>query len=88
MSSAEAEYRAMAAAVKKMNWIVTLVKDLRVPTVPHVRFYCDSKAANPVFHGHTKHLECDCHSVRDAVKAGLISTIHVKTKDRPLNQSF
>ena len=87
MSSAEAEYRAMAAAVKEVKWIVPLVEELGVKVVQPVRFYCDSKAAihiaaNPVFHERTKHLERDCHSVRDAVKAGLISTIHVKSKDQ------
>ena len=87
MSSAEAEYRAMATAVKEVKWIVPLVEDLGVKIVKPVRFYCESKsaihiAANPVFHERTKHLERDCHSVRDAVKAGLISTIHVKSKDQ------
>ena len=93
MSSAEAEYRAMATAVKEVKWIVPLVEDLGVKIVKPVRFYCDSKAAihiaaNPVFHERIKHLERDCHSVRDAVKACLISTIHVKSEGsncRPFN---
>ena len=90
MSSAEAEYRIMATAVKEVKWIVPLVEDFGVNSVKIVKpvhFYCNSKAAiyiaaNPVFHERTKHLERDCHSVRDAVKAGLISTIHVKSKDQ------
>lgn len=87
MSSAEAEYRAMGQAVKEIKWINPLLEDLGVKVAKPIRFFCDSKAAihiaaNPVFHERTKHLERDCHSVRDAVKAGLISTIHVKSKDQ------
>lgn len=86
-SSAEAEYRAMACAVQEMKWIVPLVKDLgAVPSTP-VSFYCDSQASihiasNPIFQERTKHIERDCHCVRDAARAGLISMRHVRTKDQ------
>ena len=86
-SSAEAEYRAMAVATKELKWIVPLMKELGIEVNKPVSFYCDSKAAiyiaaNPVFHERTKHIERDCHCVRDAVKAGLISTTHVRTKEQ------
>lgn len=83
-SSAEAEYRAMSDALRELKWFYKLLKELGVSQSTPARFFCDSKAAiyiaeNDVFHERTKHVENDCHSVRDAVKAGLIVTQHIKT---------
>lgn len=77
----------MAAATKEVKRIIPLMADLGLEATKPIKFHCDSKvsihiASNPVFHERTKHLERDCHSVRDAVKAGLISMIHVRTKDQ------
>jgi len=49
--------------------------------------YCDNQnalhiAANPVFHEQTKHLEIDCHLVREKFLAGLIKLLLVKSHDQ------
>ncbi|KAL0288552.1 UNVERIFIED_CONTAM: Retrovirus-related Pol polyprotein from transposon RE1 [Sesamum angustifolium] len=76
-STAEAEYRSMAAAVCKLRWFSYLLIDSGVNVRTPISFYCDNKAAlhsmaNPVFHEQTKHIEIDCHIVRDAYKEGLV----------------
>ena len=75
----------MAAAVAEIIWIVGLLKDLCVEVSTPVQLYCHSKAAmqiaaNPIFHEHTKHIEIDCHFVRENLKEGLIHPVHVSTQ--------
>lgn len=86
-SSAEAEYRSMAYTYQELKWMNELLSTLNIHQSGPMPFYCDNQAAlhiahNPVFHGRTKHIEADCHFVRDAVQAGIIDTKHVKTTDQ------
>ena len=82
-SSDESEYRAMAQATCDIMWIHQLLTELSLPA----KLWCDNQAAihiasNPVFHERTKHIEIDCHFVREKIQQGLISTSYVKTDDQ------
>ncbi|XP_031259399.1 uncharacterized protein LOC116117527 [Pistacia vera] len=88
LSSAEAEYRAMAKTTCEIVWILGLLRDLEVQTGKPVTLYCDNKAANdiaanPVFHERTKHIEIDCHFVREKIQEGIIKTMHIRTAEQP-----
>ncbi|GJZ00219.1 homogeneously-staining region [Tanacetum coccineum] len=70
-SSTEAEYMALA--------------DLHIKPPTPVPIFCDnastiSLASNPIHHARTKHIEIDCHFVRNKIKAGDILPFFVPSK--------
>ncbi|GJW80389.1 retrovirus-related pol polyprotein from transposon TNT 1-94 [Tanacetum coccineum] len=84
-SSAETEYRAMALTCCEVTWVVSLLKDIGLTDLGPADLHCDNQAAlhiaaNLVFHARTKHIEVDCHFVRDQIKAGLVKPSYVNTK--------
>lgn len=77
-SSAEAECIGLASTVCELQWITYILNDLQVPVQP-IPLLCDNQAtlhmaANSVFHEMTKHLDIDCHIVKNQLKAGFIDT--------------
>nr|GEW28594.1 ribonuclease H-like domain-containing protein [Tanacetum cinerariifolium] len=85
-SSAEAEYRSMAAATCEIMWIVKIMSDLNIRNLLPAELYCDNKAAmqiaaNPVMHEKTKHFDLDVHFIREKICSGLIKTVKVESKD-------
>ncbi|KAL0413853.1 UNVERIFIED_CONTAM: putative transposon Ty5-1 protein [Sesamum radiatum] len=83
-SKVEVESRSMAATVCELRWISYILSDFGVSVKLPIQLFCDNQAAlhimtNPVFHERTKHIELDCHVVRDAYKDGFISPSHVRS---------
>ena len=83
-SSAESEYRAMSETMSELVWMAGLLRDLQIPLSLPLTLYYDNKvaqyiAANPVFHNRTKHLDIDCHYVRDKLQEGFLKTSYISS---------
>ena len=83
-SSSEAEYHAITSTTCEIQWLHHLMQDLKLNHQQPSLLYCDSISAieiasNQVFHERTKHIEIDCHLIREKVKQGLIKLLHINT---------
>lgn len=86
-SSAEAEYRAMAFLSQELVWLKRLLHDLGVSHEQPMSIFSDNKSAialsvNPVQHERTKHIQIDCHYIRDAILAGVVATTFVPSQQQ------
>jgi len=75
----------MRRVVAELSWLTRLLSELTVTSITPIPVKCDNQAAmyiakNPVFHERSKHIELDCHFVREKLLAGLISLHHVPTR--------
>jgi len=87
LSSAEAEYRSMRRVTAEVTWLVRLLTDLSISPPLPIDLFSDSQAAiqiakNPVFHERTKHVELDCHFVRQQFMAGIISLSYIPSRSQ------
>ncbi|XP_019236563.1 PREDICTED: uncharacterized protein LOC109216822 [Nicotiana attenuata] len=79
-----AEYRALRKIVAELKWLVRLLADLGISISAPIPLYCDNRSAisiakNLVSHEQTKHIELDCHFVREKLASGLIFLHYVPT---------
>lgn len=86
-SSTESEYRAMSESVREIILFRNLLEDLWIVSTGPAPLYCNRNDAihianNSVFHERTKHVERDCHIIRERVKSGMIKTLHVRSENQ------
>ncbi len=87
LSTAEAEYIALASATQEALWMRQLIAEMGLdsllePTTIHE----DNQSAmaiakNPQFHGRSKHIGIKYHFVRDQVSEGNVKLKYCPTKD-------
>ena len=89
-SSAEAEYRSIAIVTCELMWIKQFLQELRFCEVVQMRLYCDNQtalhiASNPIFHERTKHIEIDCHFIREKLLSKEIVIEFINSNDQPID---
>ena len=77
----------MTQSVCEIMWLHQLLMEVGIETPVPTKLWCDNQAAlhiayNLVFHERTKHIEIDCHFVREKIQLDLISTGYVKTGEQ------
>ena len=77
----------MALATCELIRLKHLLQELRFEKNEQMKIICDNQAAlhissNPVFHERTKHIEVDCHFIREKIALGCMSTSFVNSNDQ------
>ncbi|CAM8924202.1 unnamed protein product [Rhodiola kirilowii] len=78
----------MANTCCELVWLTALLRDLHITVPTPIALYCDNQSAthiakNPVFHERTKHIELDCHLVRQHFTSGFISPRFIASSSQP-----
>ncbi|GKE72203.1 retrovirus-related pol polyprotein from transposon RE1 [Tanacetum coccineum] len=86
-SSTEAEYRSFADCTCEITWLLSLLQDLQIQPPKPIPIYCYNQssialASNPIQHARTKHIEIDCHFVREKIKSGHILPIFIPSSQQ------
>lgn len=78
LSTAEAEYIAMASTAQESVWLRQLIAELTNILEAPTLIYEDNQSAiamtkNPQFHGRAKHIDIKHHYIREQVAQGILS---------------
>lgn len=78
----------MADTCCEITWLLHIFQTFGLFKLTPVKLFCDSKSAlyiasNSVYHERTKHIELDCHLVREKLQLGIITTGHVASTQQP-----
>ncbi|XP_070677997.1 secreted RxLR effector protein 161-like [Malus domestica] len=87
LSTTEAEYMAMAEAIKEAIWTLGLLADLGIEQCK-MDVHCDSQSAiylakYQVHHARTKHIDVRYHFVREIIAEGEILVKKIASADNP-----
>ena len=77
----------MTLATCELIWLRHLLQELRFGKDEQMKLICDNQVAlhitsNPVFYEMTKHIEVDCHFIREKIVLGCMPTNFVNSSDQ------
>ena len=86
LSTAEAEYMALASAAQETVWLRRLLKELKETLEDPTKIYEDNQSTicmtnNPQFHGRAKHIDIKYHYVGEQVLAKVIELKYCESEN-------
>ena len=89
LSTCEAEYVSLAAAVQEAKFLFQLLESILDATrnmFTSITLYCDNQGAlalakNPVQHQRSKHIDIRYHFVRAEIQKQLLNLVYIASKD-------
>ena len=80
----------MALATCELIWLRHFLQELRFRKDEQMKLICDNQvvlhiASNSNFHEGTKHIEVDCHFIREKIASGCMTTSFVGASDQLTN---
>ena len=84
MSTAESEYRAAAEVTRELIWLRRMLRELGIKQESPSEIKEDNQACikmveNPMISLRNKHIEMDCHFIRDHHELGNICMTYIQT---------
>ena len=84
LSTTEAEYMALSAAVKEGMWLRRLIEELGMEKDGPLQINVDNQscialAKNPEYHARTKHIDVQHHFSREKVEEGVVELSYCST---------
>ena len=89
LNSAEAEYMEASIAMYEAIWLRKLQVSLFRQRMEVTSVYCDNQSCiklseNPSFHDRSKHINIQCHFIKDCVQRGAIQLQYVPTEEQQI----
>ncbi|XP_028062619.1 uncharacterized protein LOC114265948 [Camellia sinensis] len=86
-SLTEAEYRSLAHTTAEFTWLTMLLRELQLHSPIPPILWCDNLSAialasNPVFHTRSKHIEVDCHFIREKIATKQLLLKYIPSLDQ------
>ncbi|CAI7735682.1 unnamed protein product [Closterium sp. NIES-53] len=90
LSSAEVEFIAATAAIRKGLYLQELLQEAKIPALANLRLHCDNQSAirianKPGFVSHTKHIALRYFFVKDEVDKGKVDLTYCPMGDMAAN---
>ena len=78
-------FRVVVHEICKLIWLKRILEELKVPYEKPMKLYNDNKstisiAHNPIEHDRTRHVEIDCHFIKEKLEGDPVCTSYIPTE--------